>query len=139
MNTKRLVVGSVVGAIVLHLVGYLLFQRLLADFYAANAGTATGVNKEPQVLWAVIVGNLSYAVLLTLATGWARATSLMAGFRIGATVQFLAWLGTDLILFGISNTTTLNLALVDPLVELVHGGLAGAAIVAVTARLGSSA
>ncbi len=64
MNTKQWVVGTVAGGIVVFGLGYVLFDLLLADFYAANAGSATGVMREPQVIWAVFVGALAYAALI---------------------------------------------------------------------------
>jgi hypothetical protein len=138
MNTKRLAVGALVGAIALHGLGYLIFQLAFANFYAANVGSATGVPRDPNLTWAVALGNLSVAVLLTLAIGWARVASIAAGFRVGATVGFLMWFGVDFILYGINNVSNLTATIVDPLLELVHNGITGAIIVAVITRVAPS-
>ena len=138
MNPKRLAAGVLVGAIVLYGVGYLLFEVAFANFYAANMGTATGVLRDPGLLWPVALGHLLAAVLLTLAIGWARAETIAGGVRIGATVGFLMWGNADLILYGIHNVSNLTVTIVDPLLELVHNGIAGAAIVAVITRIASS-
>ena len=47
MTTQRFAIGTVVGGLVLFFLGYLVFGVVFADFFAANAGTATGVQKEP--------------------------------------------------------------------------------------------
>jgi hypothetical protein len=131
MNTKQWVVGTVAGAIVLYAVGYVIFEVLLGDFYAANGGSATGVSRDPQILWAVVVGGLAYAALILYAVR-ANVASLtvVGGMKAGATVGFLIWLVADFTLYGITNINNLTVTIVDPLVELVHGGIAGAAMAA---------
>lgn len=138
MNMKRFIVGTVVGGVALYILGYVIWDILLADFYAANAGSATGVSKDPQVLWAVCVGTLAYAALITLAIGTRSVSaSIVDGVKIGAVVGLLLWLTVDMIFFGITNMSTITIALVDPLLELVRAGVGGAVIAAVIGKMGS--
>ncbi len=138
MNMKRFIVGTVVGGVALYILGYVIWDILLADFYAANAGSATGVSKDPQVLWAVCVGTLAYAALITLAIGTrSESASIVDGVKIGAVVGLLLWLTVDMIFFGITNMSTITIALVDPLLELVRAGVGGAVIAAVIGKMGS--
>ena len=136
MNTKQWVVGTVGGAVVLFAVGYVIFELLMKDFYAANGGTATSVYREVQIVWAVAVGALAYAALILYALR-ANVASLdvATGAKVGATVGFLIWLCADFTLYGISNINTLTLAIVDPLVELVRGGITGAAVAVILRKL----
>ncbi len=136
MNTKQWVLGAVIGAVVLFAVGYVVFDMLLKDFYAANSGTATNVYRETQVLWAVGVGALAYAALILFALrGSAAAVNVASGAKTGAIVGALIWACADFTLYGISNINTLTLAVVDPLVELVRGGITGAVLAAVLPKL----
>ena len=136
MNTKQWVGGTIVGAIVLFGVGYVLFEVLLKDFYAANSGTATGVNRETQIIWAVAVGALAYAALILYALrGSAASLNVASGAKTGAIVGALIWACADFTLYGISNINTLTLAVVDPLVELVRGGITGAALAVLLPKL----
>jgi hypothetical protein len=136
MNTKQWVVGTVAGAVVLFAVGYVFFELLLKGFYASNSGTATGVYRETQIVWAVAVGALAYAALILYALrGSATSLNLATGAKVGATVGLLIWLCADFTLYGISNINTLTLAIVDPLVELVRGGITGAALAALLPKL----
>lgn len=135
MDAKRLVTGSVVGGIVLFVLGYLFWEMLFAGFFEANAGSATGVSKDPQLMWAVALGTLSYAALLTLAIGSRGSTAIADGVKAGAVVGFLMWFGVDMILYGILNLSTLTGAIADSLLELVRGGVAGAVIAAVLGKM----
>ena len=136
MDTKRLVAGTLVGGIILYAVGYVIFDLAFADFYAANAGSATGVVRDPQLVWAVALGSLSYAALITLAIGSRVGSSTMgAGVMSGAVVGFLLWFTADFILYGVSNVTNLTRSVVDPLLELVRGGLSGGVIAVVAGKI----
>lgn len=136
MDTKRLVTGTLVGGIIVYALGYLIFDLAFADFYAANVGSATGVARDPQLVWAVALGSLSYAALVTLAIGSRAGSSHMgAGVKIGAVVGFLLWFTVDFILYGATNVTNLTRAVVDPLLELVRGGMAGGVIAVVLGKI----
>jgi hypothetical protein len=138
VDIKRFIVGTLAGGVALFILGYVIWEILVADFYAANAGSATGVSKDPQVLWAVCVGTLAYAALITLAIGTrSESASVVDGVKIGAVVGFLLWLTVDMIFFGITNMSTITIAFVDPLLELVRAGVGGAVIAAVIGKMGS--
>ena len=136
MDIKRFIIGTVVGGIALYILGYVMFDLAFADFFAANAGSATGVWKDPQVMWAIAVGTLSYAALITLAIGTrAGSTTIVEGLKVGAIVGFLMWFSADMIFYGIWNVENLTAASVDPLLELVRGGIGGAVIAAVLGKI----
>ena len=137
MNIKRLSIGSVVGTITLYLLGELIWGNLFVEFFDANAGSAVGVDRESQIVWAVVVGSLFYAVLLTLALESRSASkSLVDGLIIGAVVGALLWGTTDFIRFGVSNLDTLTAAVADTILEGVRGGITGGVIAAVLSKVG---
>lgn len=138
MDTKRFLVGTIVGGIVLYGVGYLIFSLAFADFYAANTGTASGADRAAELTWAVVLGSLGYAALICYAMGARPASGLAAGFKIGAIVGFLMWFSVDFTLYGILNVSNLTRTIVDPLLEFVHGGIGGAAIGLVVSRMKSA-
>ncbi len=136
MDIKRLIIGTVVGGITLYILGYVIWDMLYAEFFAANAGSATGVTKDPQVIWALGLGTLSYAALLTLAIGTrARSATIVEGLKIGALVGFLMWFGADLIIYGVWNLSNLTATIVDPLLELIRAGISGAIIAGVLGKI----
>jgi hypothetical protein len=82
-------------------VGYLIWGLVFADFFAANAGSATGVARDATLQWAIALGSLFLAVLITLAVSGAGSSSVGEGFKLGATVGFLVWFGMDFSLLGV--------------------------------------
>lgn len=129
MNAKQWVIGTVVGGIVVFGAGWVIFEMLLGDYYAANAGSATGVDKDPPIMWAVVVGALAYAALIIYAMrAQAGSANMVSGMKAGAIVGFLLWACADFTLFGITNINNLTITMLDPFVELVHGGIAGAVL-----------
>jgi hypothetical protein len=136
VDIKRFIIGTIVGGIALYILGYVMFNLAFADFFAANAGSATGAWKDPQVIWAIALGTLSYAALITLALGTrAGSTTIVEGLKVGAIVGFLMWFSADMIFYGIWNVWNLTAASVDSLLELVRGGIGGAVIAAVLAKI----
>ena len=134
MDTKKLVTGIVVGGITMFVVGYLIFDLAMGGFYEANEGSATGLTREATLWWAIALGTVSLATLVTLCVGWSGAKNAIEGFKIGAMVGFLVWFGVDFIFYGGSNISTINIPLVDPLLEIVRTGIGGAVIAAVSGR-----
>lgn len=129
MNVKQWVIGTIVGAVVVFGAGWVLFEMLLGDYYAANAGSATGVDKDPPIMWALVVGALAYAALIIYAMrAQAGSVNMVSGMKVGAIVGFLLWATADFSLFGITNMSNLTITVLDPFVELVHGGIAGAVL-----------
>ena len=137
MNMKRLSIGSAVGLVALYILGYLIWQMIFTDFFAANSGSAAGVDRESPILWAAIVGTLFYAVLLTLAVETqSGAKTLAAGVKAGAVVGFLLWGTTDFILFAYQNVNNLTAVVADTILEGTRGGICGAIIAAVLSKVG---
>ena len=136
MGAKRFVVGTLVGGVVLYAVGYVIFTRAFADFYAANAGSATGVDRDGELFWAVALANLAYAALVMFAIGnRVDSLSIGEGATIGAIVGFLLWCTADFVVYGTTNIANLTRTVVDPVLEFVRGGIGGAAIAAVLMRM----
>jgi len=139
MDTRRFVIGTIVGAVMLFIVGYIIFDWLFASFYAANASSVTGVDRTEILYWALVLANLAYGALLMYAIENRGGTlSVLGGAKVGAIVGFLLWLTVDFTFYGYTNLSTLTRAIVDPLLELVHAGIAGAVVAAVLKKVPAS-
>jgi hypothetical protein len=130
MTLKRFVIGTIAGGATIVATGYLMFATPLSNFlaYALSAGSATGVQREPVLLWAVALGAASYAGLLTLAIDRQPRRGMLAGAGTGAMVGFLMWAAANFMLHGVANIGSATSTLIAPLVELVPGTVAGAVI-----------
>ncbi len=138
MDLKRIGIGTLVGLVVLYALGVLFWGILFEDFFAANRGSATGVEREAPILWAMILGTALYAKLLTLVlVSRGGNLSLVDGAKVGAVVGLLLWGTSDFVLFGLTNLSTLTGTIADTLLEGVRGGVAGAIIALVLSKVGS--
>ena len=136
MDTKRFVVGTLVGGVVLYAAGYVIFTKAFADFYAANGGSATGVDRGGEIFWAVALASVTYAALMMFVIGnRVGSLSIGGGAAIGAIVGFLLWCTADLVIYGTTNIASMTRTVVDPLLEIVHGGIGGAVIAAVLNKM----
>ncbi len=139
MDAKWFVAGTLVGGVVLYVVGYLIFTVAFARFYAANAGSATGVDRSAELTWAVALGSFAYAALVIYAMGnRVGSWSIGGGVKVGAIVGFLLWLTADFTLYGLTNIANLTRTIVDPLLEIVHGGIGGFFIALVLGEMPAS-
>ena len=139
MDAKRFAIGTLAGGISVLASGYAIFLiGPLRNFlvYAMTAGAATGVAREPPLLWAVALGALAYGALVTFAIGrQARPLTIGSGIRTGAVVGFLLWFTADFMFYGISNVGNLTGTIIDPLFELLPGAIAGGVIAIVLGRI----
>lgn len=138
MSGKAFFGATIVGGIVSFLVGYLLWGMLLMDFFASNAGSATGVAREPMNMGLLFLGVLIGAGLLTLIIGWAKADGAGQGAKVGAMVGALMSLNIGIIQLAATNLNTPMSVLGDAAASLVHGGIVGAVIAVTAGKLGAS-
>ena len=128
MTLQRLALGTVVGGLVLFLLGYLVYGVLFASFFATNVGTATGVTREPFNFVALLLGQLAFAAILTMIFNWGAVRSASQGAKIGALAGLLFFLGIDLTLYATTNVQNLAASLVDPLLAALLFAVSGAVI-----------
>jgi len=136
---KNFGVATVVGFLVLFFLGYALYGVALAGFFEANTGGATNVPREPMAIWAVAVGQLLFAALLTLALGWKGVAGTADGAKAGLLVGFLVALSYDLTLWGTTNLMNAAGMIGDVVVFAAVSAVAGAAIGAMLNRGGQAA
>jgi hypothetical protein len=107
MDAKRSLTGALVGGIVLYAAGYLIFDLAFENFYRANVGSATGVDRGGQLVWAMLVANLAYGALITFVIENRTGTlSIGRGAGIGAIVGFLLWCTADFVYYATTNIAT---------------------------------
>jgi hypothetical protein len=134
MDIKRLAIGTLVSAATLSGAGYIIFGVVLPEFYTnfLSAGSATGVARQPMLVWAIALGMLSYGLLIALAVDTrGGSVTVRTGAMIGALVSFLTFVTADFILYGISNVGSVSGIFIDPFLEAVPGAVAGGLVAAV--------
>jgi hypothetical protein len=134
MDSKKFLIGTLVGGIALFLLGYLLYGMLLMNFFTQHSHAPAGADKAMSdlVWWALILGNLGTGALLTyvfLKLG--NVNSFGSGAGIGAAVGFFSSLGNDLVRYATENGSDLTGVFADIVVFTVMCAIAGGIIVAV--------
>ena len=87
MNTNKFIMGTLAGGITFFLVGFIIYGLALMSFFEAHAGSATGVAKADMVWWALILGNMGSAALLSyIFLKWANISSFGSGASAAAII-----------------------------------------------------
>lgn len=131
MNAKTRILATLAGFVTFFILGWLLYGMLLMDFYASNAGSATGVMRSDteMVWWALIAGNVLEAYFLVYVFGkWANITTFGGGLQAGIMLGLILGYAMDLTMYATSNTMNLTAALVDPLVSALMMGITGGVV-----------
>jgi len=134
MSTQRCLLGSLVGGIVLFFLGYALYGILFAGFFEANAGSATGVNRESFDFVSLLLGQFAWGGMLTLLMDWKRVSTPVEGMKLGAIAGGLFFLGIDLTLYATTNISNLTAALADVVIAAALFGVTGAVVATVVGK-----
>ena len=130
MGIARFLIATIAGALVLLVLGFILYAMVFAGYFAANAEQgAASVAKDPPEMLFIYLSELILAALLCLVIGyWAGVSGVVAGFRTGAVFGFLVSLAISLMFYGTVNYMNLQATLFDVVLTTVRVALAGAAI-----------
>lgn len=69
MKTKSLLLGTIVATVALFLLGMIIYGMALESFMAANTNRSAGRPMEEMQMWAIVVSNLVWGLLLSLING----------------------------------------------------------------------
>jgi hypothetical protein len=126
----KIIRGTLFGGIAYFLMGWLVWGILLMDFYTANFNQCASRPEMEMIWWAMIVSNLTMALLLTLFLKWSGAKGIVDGLKIGALFGFLYSLSLNLGYY--SMTTMFNnftAIIVDVIVNTLVMAIIGLVIV----------
>jgi len=132
MDAKKLLVGTLNGAVGMMLVAYVMWDVLLVDFFSQQM-----VNVEPLASPNIGLQLLSSgvsALLLTIVLSWKNPSGLQEAAKDAAIVGVLIWLGANFWNMGTYGMMTMQGALVDGFLTAIPFGFAGFAIFWTTMR-----
>ena len=125
---KKMIMGTVAGAVAFFLLGLLLYAVILGGFYEANLGSATGVMRELRVWWAMLISQLGLAAVVTYVFLHADVATAADGLKTGAVFGLLLSIAISFDLYAVTNWSNATVAFVEPIVSAVRTALAGAVI-----------
>jgi uncharacterized membrane protein len=133
MNTKKFLIGGIVGGVVYFLLGWLFYGQILAQYFQGHPGTATGVDRamDQFIWWALILGNLLSGFLLAYVFSKSGVSSLSSGLITGGILGFLMSSSFDLIGYATTNITSKHAMLADVATFTVISAITGAVVGAV--------
>lgn len=130
MDSKKLIFATIGGFVWMFFLGFLWYTVLLKGFYDANAGTATGVAKDPPDIAILAFGVLIFAfVMAYIYPKWSRGVNnAKQGYIFGALIGLILF-GINFIQFATANLGTMTAYIVDGFYHVfLEQGLAGVVI-----------
>jgi hypothetical protein len=124
--------GTVVGGIVVFLVGWLIYGVLLMDYMKANMNQCTARPEGVMIWWAMIASQFLSALLLTLVLKWSGAKGIADGLKTGALFGILLGASMDLSFWSMTTLyNNLGVLAVDVVVYTLLMAVMGMVIVLV--------
>ena len=131
MDTKKFLLGTVIGGLVLFFLGYLFYGLALASFFSQHVITSVSSMKAMSdiIWWALILGNIAWAALLTyIFLKLGNIKSFGSGASTGAVIGFLMSLSIDLTRYATENTLDRRAWAADVIIGMVMCAIAGGII-----------
>ena len=125
---KKMIIGTVAGGVAFFLLGGLIYQVILGDFYKANLGAATGVLRELPIWWALVVSQLGLSAVVTYVFLHADVATAADGLKRGAIFGLLLGIAISFDLYSVTHWSNTTVAFVEPFVWGLRTALAGAVI-----------
>ena len=136
MDTKKFLMGTLVGGISYFFLGWLIYGMLLMGMMAEYSNPACMRAETDMVWWAMIAGNLFFGALLTyifLRAG--NVNSFGSGASGGAVVALLTAFAMDFMMFATTSMMTNPMGIVmDVIASTVIGAITGGLIGIVIGR-----
>ena len=127
MKIDKLLLSTLAGGVAYFILGFLMYGMLFMKFFEAHS--TSSAMKDPMDWWALILGNLIWALFLAYVfSRWASVSTFMGGLKAGAVIGLLVTLAFDLTIFGTSDMMDLTGTLVDPIVNTVMTGITGGVV-----------
>ena len=108
MDIKKLFMGGIVAGVLFFLLGWLVYGKLLATFFAAHTGAAGNLmraDNDIQFLY-LGLGNLAMGFALAFIFVKANISSLASGLVTGGVIGLLFSVGMNSIMYGTSTITS---------------------------------
>lgn len=139
MDTKKLLMGTIVGGIAYFFLGWIIYGMALMSVMAEYSNTACMRAEADMVWWALILSCFASAALITsifLKVG--NVSSFGSGAQLGAMISFLVSASMDLGMYSMTTSFTGLTGIVIDVVAATVMGAVVAGIIAVIIGRGSS-
>lgn len=126
----RILRGALFGGIAYFLIGWLVWGILLMNFMSAHMNQCAGRPEGNMIWWAIILSNITAALLLTLLLIWSKAEKIVDGLFKGALFGFLFATIVDLSSWSMTTMfSSVGIILIDILASTIVYAIVGMIIV----------
>ena len=122
---KNVILAILAGGIAFFVVGGIVYEVILGGFYEANLGSATGVNRDVPVFWALALSQFALAALVAYVFHYADVTTAGNGLKVGALFGLLLGIAISFNLYSVTNWSNAIVAFAEPVVSAVRVALVG--------------
>ena len=127
MFTKQNLIATIVAAIVMFFLGYLIWGIATVSFFEGH--TLNDVMKNPPDMLFIFISNLISAFALgTIYSKWSSNHSFGDGFNFGIWIGIFAGIGYALLWYATGELMDLTGHLVDGIVTLIYFAIVGGVI-----------
>lgn len=124
---KTLIAGLIAFAISF-LMGWLIFGYILTEFFTNYSNHFNGLLKEPFVMWAMVVSNLTYGLLIAYVFDLAAVKTVAKGAMVAMVLSALLSLSFDMFTFSQMNLIGYRVMTANLIVNAAIGALIGAVL-----------
>ncbi len=128
MFSKSNVLATIIGFVVMFLLGYAIWGIATAEFFEAHA--TNSIMKDPPDMLFIALGNLIGTFAISTIYGkWAAGDYGAAnGFAFGIWIGIFVGLGMGLLWYGTSELMDMTGHLVEAIIDIIFYGIIGAVI-----------
>jgi hypothetical protein len=124
MNRPGFLIATLIGAVVLYVVGFLAYGLVLATAY-----TPTVIDREAPLFAWIFPAQLAWSALLAFVLlNLAASPSAANGFKVGAVTGFLQAVTMAFMFYAVTTLPVTTMSFVDPFVWGAVSGVGGAAV-----------
>jgi hypothetical protein len=129
MNIKGIALSTLAGAVVMFLLGWVIWGILLSGFMDDHVTSYPGLEKEvPDMVLlfiSMIFSALLYAVIFNR---WASISTFVTGAKAGAVLSLLFGLSMGFFQLSMYNLGDWTMLVVDSVANIVYGAISGGVI-----------
>ncbi|MFN8265886.1 MAG: hypothetical protein U0T11_07425 [Chitinophagaceae bacterium] len=137
MNSKKLVIGGIIGGVVIFLAGWLIYGILLMDYMAHHSRMSSGAfrSETEMIMWAMALGNLGFGFLISFLLSKLNVNDLKGGLIYGALLGLFISFSMDMMLYAQLNIWGKGAIVADVIGSTIMFAIAGAVIGLVNGKL----
>ena len=128
MDIKKFLTGTIVGAVLCFLLGWLIYGVILRHYLYWHGGTGGHIERTEPLMIYLVVGNLLYGAFIAYVFVKANIRTLADGFITGGVIGLLVTGTFDFMMYATTHITSKHYILADTVAAAVMVAVVGAVL-----------